>query len=270
MKSGLCAGTLNIRAENYLHLILPWSAVYGLGKSKPLPLVVFVQGCGFFTPDYSVQLPQLSVLARRGYVVAMVGHSDVREGVPFPGYLEDIKCAIRFLRNNSQKYSIDSERIAIWGTSSGGNAALMVGLTGDDPQFKVGDCLQESDAVTAVIDFFGPADMPELMQGSSKEASIIRSSMRSYGFDAYEIQQRCCQISPLFVPIQNKQYPSFLLIHGEADTLVPISHSRRMAERLIKNNIACTMYSVEGANHEEYVWSNRVLDIVFDFIDKRL
>ncbi|MFZ2756018.1 MAG: hypothetical protein WAY93_04030, partial [Atopobiaceae bacterium] len=90
-----------------LDLVSPWATDYA--EEKPtLPLLVFVQGSGWLTPDTGFELPQLCELARRGYVVASVRHRDcVADDAPAPAFLVDVKCAIRFLRERAADFGID-------------------------------------------------------------------------------------------------------------------------------------------------------------------
>ena len=121
------------RAGCTLDLLLPWANQHQdiLGDVK-YPLVVFIQGSSWTTADRLAEIPQLSALSRKGFVVATVGHRSCLDGYPAPAFLVDVKTAIRFLRAHARQYSIDPDRVAVWGTSSGGNAALLVGLTAGD------------------------------------------------------------------------------------------------------------------------------------------
>ena len=51
---------------------------------------------------------------------------------PFPAQVIDVKTAIRFLRLNGRNYHIDTDKIALWGDSSGAHSALIAGITGDN------------------------------------------------------------------------------------------------------------------------------------------
>lgn len=57
--------------------------------TRKYPLIVFVQGSGWTTPDLGYELPQLSQLAKKGYVVASVCHRDFSKGYPIPAFLEN-------------------------------------------------------------------------------------------------------------------------------------------------------------------------------------
>ena len=121
-------------------------------------LVVFIQGSAWQKPNQFGKLPELSKLAARGYVIASVTHRSCWEAAA-PAFLQDVKSALRFLRANAAEYDIDKTRVCAWGTSSGGNTALLVGLTGDDPRFETADNGEESTKVNCVVDCFGPTDL---------------------------------------------------------------------------------------------------------------
>ena len=95
-----------------LDILLPWANQHQdvLGEVK-YPLVVFVQGSAWTSPDRNAQIPQLSELSRKGYVVATVGHRSCLDGCQAPAFLVDVKTAIRFLRAHAKDYSIDPERV---------------------------------------------------------------------------------------------------------------------------------------------------------------
>ena len=132
-------------------LITPWNEAI-----KNRPAIVFVQGSGWGFPDVNFEIPQLSELAQAGYVVMTVTHRNRYDGHPFPAFLQDVKCAIRFLRAHADQYGVDPQRIGIYGTSSGGNTALLVAMTGDDPRYKTEEYQEYSDSVCCMVECFGP------------------------------------------------------------------------------------------------------------------
>ena len=54
----------------------------------------------------------------------------------FPAQIEDVKCAIRFLRANSHKYDIDPDCIGVWGGSAGGHLVALLGVTDESAGFE--------------------------------------------------------------------------------------------------------------------------------------
>ena len=192
----------------HMDLLVPWTAERP-GFEKRCPLIVFIQGSSWTTPDRGYEIPQLSFFARRGYVVATVQHRSIFEGAPFPAFLQDVKCAIRFLRKNADPYAIDPERVAVWGTSSGSNAAMLVGLTGDDSDFVTGESAGLSDSVQAVVGCFGPADIRDLVWNARHSAAIAPILTAAFGPDEQLWEAAMARFSPLSCVQPGKAIPPF-------------------------------------------------------------
>jgi len=256
--------------ELKMQLIVPWAKEEENNeKRQKWPLIVFLQGSAWTFPDVNYQLPQLASIARTGYVVASITHRNYMEGHPAPAFLKDAKTAIRFLRKNAEEYHIDPDRVCFWGTSSGGHTALLVALTGDDPKYKTGEYAEFSDSVSAAVDCFGPANLVELFER-------IRNSQepaRLNGFVGGEITERLDllrEISPQLILEKNKNYPPVLLVHGDADIIVPYSESENMYRALVDNGYDAELIRVENAPHEGSFWSCELLDEIMDFMKRKL
>ena len=143
-----------------LRILKPWKN--DLNKDKRYPLIVFIQGSGWTFPNIGYHLPHIAQFAMAGYVVATVTHRSCNDGHPAPAFLQDVKSAIRYLRAHADEHQIDPTRVAAWGTTSGGNTALLLGMTGDDPRYVSAVHPEQSDAVKVVVDVFGPTDMMSL------------------------------------------------------------------------------------------------------------
>lgn len=250
-----------------LTLIMPWASGDGCPRR---PLVVFVQGSAWQRPDTNFELPQLSQLAREGYVVATIVHRNALDGNPFPAYLEDTKTAIRFLRANADKFGIDPARVGIFGTSSGGNTALLVGLTGDSPEFVSDEYRDESDTVKLVVDCFGPADMPNMIDAENvspdSDKAVLFGALAGDA-DPWDVMRR---MSPINYVDKCGEKPVFYLLHGDADPVVPYEQSVSMYEKLLGAGAQVQMARVHGAPHEGAFWSRALLKSIFGFIKENL
>ncbi|MDF2802594.1 MAG: hypothetical protein K0S61_2497 [Anaerocolumna sp.] len=256
--------------ELKMQILKPWTSD-AIKEQLKYPLIVFVQGSAWTFPDVNYQLPQLAAFAREGYVVATLTHRNSLEGHPFPAFLEDVKTGIRFLRNHAVKYQIDTERVGIWGTSSGGNTALLVGLTGDDIRYKREEYSEFSDSVKVAIDCFGPTDLSYVIDNmeSLKEDTIaIFKGLR--GENTPENITKLKEINPVNHVQVGKAYPPFLILHGDKDTLVDYEQSEMIYHRLSDAGADTTLVRVEGAPHEGSFWSNELLDIIKDFLNANL
>ena len=249
-------------ADITLSLLIPWGA---RERGDRLPLIVFVQGSAWTFPDLGYEMPQMADYARHGCVVAMVTHRNCLNGHPFPAYLEDVKAAIRFLKRNAGEYAIDKTRVCIWGTSSGGNTALLVGLTGDDPAYKTAECAEESDKVNLVVECFGPTDLPRMLGGQmwaeAEHAEIFKSLIG--GRDTRAVLS---EMSPVSHVKPGETYPPFLLIHGDADELVPYDQMTVMLKALHDQGADVQAVCVDGAPHEGSFWSRELHGLIRSYI----
>lgn len=260
--------------EIRLTLIVPQTVSRTPENPRKYPCIVFVQGSAWTFPDITYELPQMSEFARNGMIVAMVTHRSALDGFKAPAFLEDVKTAIRFLRANAETYKIDADHIGIWGTSSGGNTALLVGLTGDDPVYQTDEYTGFSDKVKTVVECFGPADVPalfEVLKGRADQNSDDHALLDGLlGEDPAEQQTRMQLINPAKMVVKGKDYPPFLLIHGDKDPLVPYSQSEEMAVRLAEADIPTRLIKVEGAEHEGTFWSKKLFERIADYLKQTL
>ena len=265
LKANIVFSTAN-GEELALQLMKPqWSS-----GGKGFPLVVFIQGSAWQKPNQFWELPQLALLVRRGFVVASVTHRSCWQA-PAPAFLQDVKAAVRFLRKNAAQYDIDPERVCAWGTSSGGNTALLLGLTGDDPAFETDEHAGVSTAVSCVVDCFGPTDLVKMIDvqyGKQLDKENLLYALGGANEEHY--QENLAAVSPIHYVTPGRKLPPFLILHGDADTVVLYEDSEAFYDRLIANGCEADLVRVTDAPHEGNFWSMQLLNIIFDFIQKHI
>ena len=229
----------------------------GRDMLRRYPLVVYVQGSGWGIQDRYGNIPQLSEIARRGYVVASVEHRPAGQAT-FHEILEDVKLAIRYLRAHAQEYDIDPKKAAIWGDSSGGHGSVMTALTGDFPAYKTGGYEEYSDAVSAVIDFYGPTDVSRINEAPRRE-EVKKQNITNLTTDTPG--------NPLDYVSSKVELPAFLIMHGDLDSTVPFQQSVLLYEKLLSCGQMAEFYKVIGASHGTGFWTREVLTIVGNFLD---
>ena len=210
----------------------------------PRPLLVYVHGGGWTEGDktWVDRIMSSGELALHGYTVAAVNYR-LAPRHPWPAQIEDVKCAIRFLRAHSQEYNIDPDRIGVWGESAGGHLAAMLGLTGPEDGLEGnGGYHEQSSRVQAVVDMFGPADLVAM------GAEAPQNRLMGYlllGTTPSEARLRSA--SP--IPYASPDDPPFLLMHGEKDDLVSFSHSTALRDRLLAAGVPVTLVPVRNGSH---------------------
>ncbi len=255
--------------ELKMQIIAPWWDRGGM-EVPAYPLVVFVQGSAWTFPGVWYQIPQLSELARKGYVVATITHRNSMEGHPFPACLQDVKTAIRFLRKNAPLYGIDAERVGLWGTSSGANLSLLAAMTEGEERYITEEYPGYSDRVDYVAACFPTTDLVEYMLDDGGEQEIKDIFTALSGGIVDEEMSVLKEMSP-YHRVQEgllTEYPPLLIAHGDADELIPHNQSLKLYEALEKKGADVTMVTVEGAPHEDAFWSQEMLELIYHFIEK--
>ena len=249
-----------------LTLIRPWQQE-GEAPAKR-PLIVFLQGSAWTSPDLNYEIPQLSRYAQKGYAVATLTHRSSSQGHAFPAYLQDTKAAIRFLRANAERFGIDSERVAMFGTSSGGNTALLVGLTGDDPRYRTEEHAGFSDAVKTVIACFAPCDISAMVMEQYQMMAQHPAFEGLIGnMDPRDVARA---MSPILEIMKDKKCPPIMLAHGDADELVPFDQSEKMYRALKQAGHRAHLIRVRNAPHEGSFWSGQLHEIIYQYLQETL
>src|SRR5258706_7848976 len=140
------------------------------------PLVVYVTGGGFIQAPKEAALNLRTYVAEAGFVVASIQYRTVRDGANFRDGIADVKSAVRFLRAHADQYGIDLVKVAVWGESAGGYLAAMVGVTNGIKAFDIGNNLEQSSDVQAVVAKFGTSDMSKLAADFDEQAKEADNS----------------------------------------------------------------------------------------------
>lgn len=194
------------------------------------PVVVFLHGGGWRLGSRHAAGPQyrgsepFEHLAQAGIGVASVDYRLTGEAV-WPAQLHDAAAAVRWLRSRADELDVDADRIAAWGESAGGHLAALLGLTDDDLDGDVG-VTGPSSAVSAVVAWYPPTDLASVgdpTDPASREAQLL-------GAAPAQDPARAAEASP--VTHAHAGAPPFLLLHGDADRMVPHAQSARLAELL--------------------------------------
>ena len=260
-----------------LRILKPWKN--DLNKDKRYPLIVFIQGSGWTFPNIGYHLPHIAQFAMAGYVVATVTHRSCNDGHPAPAFLQDVKSAIRYLRAHADEHQIDPTRVAAWGTSSGGNTALLLGMTGDDPRYTSSVHPEQSDVVKVVVDVFGPTDMMSLFVTRHGDIDTVQldpgaeayyNRILGHAWNSPEGRAAADSISPLQLLHEDMVLPPMQLLYGDADPVVPYDQGERLYEKMTALGYDAEFVRVTGAEHEGNFWSQAILDEIKAYIDARI
>jgi acetyl esterase/lipase len=233
----------------------------------PHPLAIWIHGGGWIKGSKGEWVNPL-FLTSRGFVLASIQYRLSFEA-PFPSQLEDCQSAVRFLRANAAGYDLDPARFAAIGESAGGNLAALLGTTGDSKQPSAAPADSASDRVQAVIDLFGPSDLTAVPDGEPKPETMAFFVKRLLGGTPAQRPDLARAASPIYHI--SSETPPFLILHGQADPLVPLAQSQMLYAALQKAGIPSELIIVPVSYHAgPGFWTEAMQGKMVSFLEKAL
>ena len=218
-----------------------------LGRPKestgPLPCIVLIHGGGWAAGNKNGHNQQVHDFVQKGYVSATIHYRFAPKYV-FPAQVEDVKCAIRFLRANADKYGIDKTRIGAVGFSAGAHLSMMLGaMDKEDGLEGEGGNPDESSKVNAVVAFFGPTDF-RTDDWPKQTIGILHTFFSGTKEEKAEAYKKASPITYV-----NAGDAPMLLIQGTKDVLVPWAQATSMGDALTKSGVYGRVDLILGAGH---------------------
>lgn len=218
--------------------------------SGPAPVLIYVPGGAWVHGSRMLQgYALLSHLAEQGWVCLSIDYR-VAPHNRWPSHVIDVKTAIAWARANVDKFGGDRGFVAVAGASAGGHLAALAGLTGSaDRDAEYADHLPAGGdtSVDAVVGIYGRYDWEDRSTAERAafvdflERVVVGRSMRRHQ-DIYR------QASP--IARVHSDAPPFLVVHGSADTVIPVQQARSFADRLREVSRAKVGYlELPGAGH---------------------
>ena len=208
------------------------------GESGPRPTVVVFHGSGFHSGEKSQRLGQAEALADRGYVVVTPEYRLSGEAT-FPAALIDAQAAVEWCRAEGEVYGIDPRRIATAGHSAGANLATLVSVTADEPGFEPEAYPGVSSGVQAAVGWVGIYDFRSF-DGDPEFVVDYLGGTRDEVPTAYDFASPMGQT--------DAQTPPTLVVHGDADEVLPVEQARRYADSVDAHSNA-KFVPVEDCGH---------------------
>jgi acetyl esterase/lipase len=174
-------------------------------------------------------------LNEKGFTAFAVRHGSSPR-YPMPAIVADMRRAVRFIRQHAVEYGVDPNRIGVFGASAGGQLALLLGTTADTGDPSASDAvLRESSRVAAVVAYFPPTDLSRW------------GNRRAFPATAALTEADAAQYSPIRF-VSPGAAPT-LIVHGDADTTVPMVEGETMHAALTKAGVPASFIRIEGAGH---------------------
>ena len=216
------------------------------------PLIVSIHGGAFRMGSKDAEPARSAgAFVGHGFAVAAVNYRLSQHAI-WPAQIEDCKAAVRWLRANAGRYGYDPARVASYGGSAGGHLAAMLGTTGDVKAYDVGANLGLSSRVQAVVDFFGPTDFLQMDAHRLNAQAMVHDTPDSpesqlVGGPIRDHPDRVARANPITYVTADD--PPFLIIHGDADLLVPHHQSVLLEAALRKAGVPVQFVTIAGGRH---------------------
>lgn len=223
--------------------------VYLAESETPVPAMIYIHGGGWRAGSKR-PIPGLLAngVAEGWFSVVSVGYrfTDV---ATHPAQVNDCLRAIQFVRHHATEWNIDSTRIGVTGGSAGAHLSLWVALADDAADADAADPVaRQSSRVSCAVGFAGPTDWSLLAEIDHQHPAYRQLLGYEPGTPAGEMSaEKKASVSP--ISHVSGDDPPILLVHGDADDIVPIEHARRLDAKLDEAGVASDLIEVEGGGH---------------------
>ncbi|ABF91506.1 putative lipase [Myxococcus xanthus DK 1622] len=212
--------------------------------TRARPAVLYFHGGGWRGGERGYARAWADFLTARGYALISFDYRlfPPATGLKAPG---DVKCGIRWVKDHAATYGIDPDRLVLFGESAGGHLASLAGYTEGDARLP-SSCAPGDTSVAAIISFYAPSDL--VAYAASAPAPLV-------GFTGVP-QEGHRELYELLSPINHvgPRSPPTLLLHGGADSVVPLDASQAMAARLAQAGVPHTLFTLPYAEHGFDIW----------------
>lgn len=202
----------------------------------PFPAIIFIHGGGWRGGDRSMFRDALFSVAQQGCAAVTVQYRFAPRHA-FPAQLDDVRDAVRFVRERAKEWKVDPDRVAAFGGSAGAHLALLLATTADE-----GEAGEPSAAIKAAVSIAGPVDLTKRFpDGSRYMVEELLGQDRKADRDAQEAASPLFHLDAGDAPV--------LLVHGTKDELVPYDQATAFKEACEKAGVEAELFTIAGGSH---------------------
>ncbi len=223
--------------------------VYLPKSDKPTPVMIQIHGGGWRAGSKK-QVPSfLKQAVAQGWLAVVSVEYRFTDVAVHPAQTNDCLRAIQFVRSRAKEWNVDPARIGVTGGSAGGHLSMFVATHDDlaDPD-SADPVAKQSSRVQCAVPFAGPSDWSLL--------SVIKHDHPAYRqLIGYEPDTPAAQmkeakkrsVSP--VSYVSADDPPMMIVHGDADVIVPFAHAEAMFKSLTAVGVEAELVRIKGGRH---------------------
>jgi acetyl esterase/lipase len=212
--------------------------------------IIFVMSGGYYSVwgEPETRARQFSDMLDAGFAVIPLYHGSSPKYL-IPEIYGDVSRAVRHIHINAEQYGIDAERIGVTGGSAGGHLSLLIGLDSDQGDSNSDDTVMRSqNSVAAVVAYYPPTDFRGVGKDNYEIINEVPEEELLSRFPALDFDRSLLSsLSP--ITFADELDPPTLLIHGDADPLVHVSHSIALQEEFEEQGTTSKLIIIPGAKH---------------------
>lgn len=234
---------------------LKFDVLPATNASPPYSAVVVVHGGGWLGGSRTDLHGLLQQLSRMGFVAMSVDYR-LAPAARFPAQIEDVKCAVRWLRSQAVEYQINPEKIGAFGVSAGAHLLALAAVT-PGKWDNAGGYSGVSSQLRCAVLHAPPLDFPNWWQTADPairgpmSPRVMLKSLLGEDFSASaKIFQDASPIS--YVPASGKlknKLPPLLLLQGELDATVPVQQARDFTKKMKAAGASVELMTIADADH---------------------
>lgn len=191
-------------------------------------------------------MPLMTDLALQGWICVSINYR-LSPTATFPEHLIDCKEGLKWIRESISEFGGDPDFVVVTGGSAGGHLCALMALTAGDPAYQPG--FEDADMrVQGAVPIYGVYDFTDDHWTSTHKGDrdMIATSVMKLPREGHRAEYEAA--SPLFRV--HADAPPFLVVHGDRDSLVPVSQARNLVARLREVSQNPVAYAeIEGAQH---------------------
>lgn len=210
----------------------------GHASSGPVPVVLLVPGGGWTTADRGGLGPLAGALADAGFLAVNATYR-AGAGVTFPTPVEDVLCASGFAVEVARTAGLEPGPVVVAGHSAGGHLAAVAALQG---LRAAADCPHAVPTIDGLIGMAGVYDV------GAFEFALVEffGGPRSTDPETWRLGDPVGLADAWDGPAALR----VLLLHGDADEVVPVDQSLTFEAALVRAGIPVRLDIVAEATHD--------------------
>lgn len=268
--------SMNIVYQRSNNVVLRLDVITAGPPSVPRPTLIYFHGGGWVEGSKDGSLLYMLPYLARGMNTVNVEYSTGPESLA-PAAVEDARCALHWVYDHADEFGFDTSKLVVSGHSAGGHLALMAGMLLASDGFDYGCTHVTADwrngrtkdvTIAAIINFFGPTDLPDLLEGPDARNYAIR-----WFGDQADRMRIAKRVSPLCHV--HPGLPPILTIMGDKDPIVPYSQGVRLHRALDRAGAPNQFFTIAGGGHGStppFDWTRdqnlKAQETVFSFLEK--